>query len=342
MAYCSSDHSNPAYYRFWDGDMSYADKRPKFGIVLNGGGEYEFGFTEFMKRCDHGNIVIINAAETNEDGSYIESSWLYDGVIMEKYRPHSIEHFGIRTKAAAYDAYLIGRVSMADGIVFGSGDQFKYVQRWKNTPLEQAINNHVAIGKPIYGTSAGVAIASEFVYTGENDSISSSQAFRDPYYNPTYKYIEGNFHAFTPLKGYICDTHFAKRDRLGRLLSFIARIVENDSRREIDTFDGQDWHNTFGLGVDEDGAVIINQDGSATMEGNGAFIIVPKEKKDLNCRPNEDLIASTFNYYKLVPGKNFNVIKRRGTYKFKKEIEVYKGVIYYKSVGKWKEMTKRY
>ncbi len=342
MAYNFSDHSNTGYLRFWDGDLSYAEKRPRYGIVLNGGGDYRFGFAEFMKRCDHGNIVIINAAETNIDGSYIESSWLYDGFIMVDEKLHSLEHFGIKTKEAAFDAYLIGRVCMSDGIIFGSGDQFKYLQRWKNTPLEQAINNHVAIGKPIYGTSAGVAIASQFVYTGENDSISSSQAFRDPYYNPTYKYIEGNFHAFTPLKGYICDTHFSERDRLGRLLSFIARIIENDSKKEIDNFEGQNWSNTFGLGVNENGAIIINQDGSTTIEGAGAFVIIPKDKRDLNCKPYEDLIASTFNYIKLTEGKNFNLIKRKGTYKYKKEIEVYKGLIYYKSRGRWTELIKKY
>ena len=46
----------------------------------------------------------------------------------------------------------------ADGIFIAGGDQSNYVRFWKGTPVAEALDPHVRAGKPIGGTSAGLAM----------------------------------------------------------------------------------------------------------------------------------------------------------------------------------------
>ena len=57
---------------------------------------------------------------------------------------------------------------------------------WKGTPVESAINENIRAGKPLGGTSAGLAVEGEFVYSAMGDkpddkNLSSTDVLQNPY-----------------------------------------------------------------------------------------------------------------------------------------------------------------
>jgi cyanophycinase-like exopeptidase len=86
--------------------------------------------------------------------------------------------------------------------------------------------------------------------------VYSDEALEDPYNQ--YMTMERDFLAFPPLEGVITDTHFFERDRMGRLVAFVARPIA----------DG--WSSSMvGLGVEERTALVIDAAGTGTVPGSG-------------------------------------------------------------------------
>ena len=49
-------------------------------------------------------------------------------------------------------------IRQAEVVFIAGGDQGNYLRGWKGTPVQDAINANIAAGKPIGGTSAGLAV----------------------------------------------------------------------------------------------------------------------------------------------------------------------------------------
>ena len=62
------------------------------------------------------------------------------------------------SRRGADDPAVLRVVAAADAIFIAGGDQSRYIRFWKGTALNRALNAHVRAGKPIAGTSAGLAI----------------------------------------------------------------------------------------------------------------------------------------------------------------------------------------
>src|SRR5919106_221540 len=86
-----------------------------------------------------------------------------------------------------------------------------------------AINELAARGVPIAGTSAGTAILSEFIYAAQRKSVTSTEALADPFSRNIT--LDRDFLLLPHMSGLITDQHLIERDRLGRTLTFMARIV---------------------------------------------------------------------------------------------------------------------
>src|SRR5690606_20640071 len=160
---------------------------------------------------------------------------------------------------------LLARLRKADGIFIAGGDQSRYIRYWKGTPVEAALEAHVRAGNPLGGTSAGLAILGEFVYGAmDGASQTSPRALADPLGDGNT--IETGFLDIPALRGVITDTHFRERNRLGRLLAFVAKAETLSGGRPV-----------LGLGVDEDAALAVEADGRtrvfATAPGAGATVV---------------------------------------------------------------------
>ena len=152
------------------------------------------------------------------------------------------------------------------------GDQSRYVNFWKGTPVQDAINQDIAEGKPIGGTSAGLAIQGQFGYgclkdKRDDPDLRSSDVLPDPYHERVT--LVADFLKIPHLEGKITDSHFAKRDRLGRTLVFLARLMQDGLEK-----DPRD------IAIDEKSAFLVEGDGRGSVVGpeKGVYFIRPTQQ----------------------------------------------------------------
>ncbi len=228
------------------------------GLLLLGGGDRDHDAMKwFFSKAGNGHIVILRASLAGQIG---EEFYNEIGGIQ------SAETFVFHDRAPASDPRILERLRKADGIFIAGGDQHRYVRFWKGTPVATILDAHVAAGKPLAGTSAGLAILGEKVYSASDGGLTSAQAMADPF--SASKNIESDFLHIALLKGILTDTHFKERDRLGRLMAYVAKeqAAFPDAAPSL-----------LGLGVDESAALAVEPDGTgrifATAPGGGAWLV---------------------------------------------------------------------
>ena len=228
------------------------------GLLLLGGGDRDHDAMKwFFAKAGNGHIVILRASQAGQIG---EEFYNELGGIQ------SAETFVFHDRAPASDPKILERLRKADGIFIAGGDQHRYVRFWKGTPVAEILDAHVAAGKPLAGTSAGLAILGEKVYSASDGGLTSAEAMADPY--SASKNIESDFLHLALLKGILTDTHFKERDRQGRLMAYLAKEQANLP---------DDAPSLFGLGVDESAALAVEPDGTgriyATAPEGGAWLV---------------------------------------------------------------------
>lgn len=229
------------------------------GLLLMGGGDRNHDAMRwFFAKAGNGHIVILRASYAGEIGKEF---------VKEIGGIASAETFVFHDRAASANPRILAALRRADGIFLAGGDQANYVRYWKGTEIARLLTAHVAAGKPIAGTSAGLAMLGEALYGAmDGGSIKSPEALADPF-GPANT-IERDFLDIALLKGVVTDTHFKERDRLGRLFAFVAKA-------QIGRASGEPA--MIGLGVDESAAVAVEVDGRArvyaTEPDGGAWIV---------------------------------------------------------------------
>lgn len=217
------------------------------GLLMMGGGDRNKDALKwFFQKAGNGHIVVLSASYGQEIGQ----EFFHDigGV-------QSVEIFVMHSRNQSTNRKILDRLKKADGIFIAGGDQSRYVRYWRDTPIAALINDHVASGKPLAGTSAGLAIQGEKLYGAMDDgSLTSSEALAAPF-GPANT-IEGNFLRLPNLQGVITDSHFAERDRLGRLFAFVAKA-------QLDR--PADAPAMLGLGIDESAALAVEPDGTGRI-----------------------------------------------------------------------------
>ena len=108
--------------------------------------------------------------------------------------------------------------------------------------------------------------------------------------------IRDSFLALPPLAGVITDTHFYERDRLGRLVTFVARAIA----------DGQGTP-FVGIGVDEDTAVLLDASGSGSVMGSGYAYVVDGQSAPTVCESGQPLSVSDWPYHIVPAGSSLTL-----------------------------------
>jgi cyanophycinase len=163
------------------------------------------------------------------------------------------------------------------------------------------LNEAIARNIPIAGTSAGLAVQGEFVYSAQGDApdgpdLSSPETLSNPF-NPRVT-IAHQFLDDPLLKDVITDTHFAARNRMGRTLVFMARILQ-DGRA----------HQVRDIAVDERTAVLLEPGGMATVVGAESAYFLQATHKPETCTANSVLTFRGVNVHSLRAGERFNVVR---------------------------------
>jgi cyanophycinase len=265
------DPSQREGYHYYEvGDL--AAPRPAAtqpGLMLVGGGDWPYdAFRWMIGKAGHGRIVILRASGANE----AQDEFFKDiGGIT------AAQTLVFEDRRAASDPQVLEIVRKADGIFIAGGDQSNYVNYWKGTPLNEALNQHVRDGKPLGGTSAGLAIMGAYSYGAmDGGSLVSADALKDPM-GPAVTLVDDFLElSLLPAHQVITDSHFGARDRLGRLVTFVARLSKEKSSAEIK-----------GIGVDEYTALCIDGEGVGkvfTGNGGSAWLVLPQALLELKAK----------------------------------------------------------
>lgn len=136
-------------------------------------------------------------------------------------------------------------INDATGIFLTGGNQMRLSSIIGGTRFEQLVRERNQQGVTVAGTSAGASILSAHMV-----ALGSS--------GPTPKLrMAQMFAGFGLISNVIIDQHFRQRDRIGRLLSLVAGNP-----------------GLLGVGIDEDTAAIINEDGHLRVLGRHSLTIV--------------------------------------------------------------------
>lgn len=260
-ALADDDSKDPGYKYFVEGDPSDVTTPTSPGLLLMGGStDVDSAMRWMISKSGGGDFVIIRAAGTDAYNPYIYTE--LGGV-------NSAETIILTKERAAFNPFVIDKIRKAEALFIAGGDQWNYVHDWKNTPIEDAIQYVAQKGAPVGGTSAGLAILGEFVFSAEHDTVTSTQALKNPY-QPGVA-LARDFLDLPYMQGVITDSHFVARDRMGRLMTFLARLLQ----------DG--WASQArGIGVNERTALVVEADGMATLHGEGpVYFLQTTRRPDL-------------------------------------------------------------
>lgn len=263
-AAAGSGAAKPAFTVYQTGDQKNVATDPTGGVVLMGGGpDVDAAFRWMLGRSRGGDVVVIRASGSDGYNDYLFT--LDDvGSLAD-----SVATFVFFERSAASEASVLQTVGEAEALFIAGGDQAEYVRLWDDTPLEALIEERVRQGMVIGGTSAGAMVLGEHNFTAARGTVSSRQALRDPFDRRVT--VSSGFLALPALEGVIVDTHFAVRNRTGRLLAFLARIAQRDGPP------------ARGVGLDEGTALLIPPNGLATIVGEGRVLFVQGAKKPERC-----------------------------------------------------------
>ncbi|VXC68106.1 cyanophycinase [Massilia sp. 9I] len=266
------------YQHFVVGDGSNVNlPKPAYpSLVLMGGGpDVDAAFQWMIQKSGGGNFVVIRATGTDAYNPYI---YAMGGV-------RSVETLIIPSRTAASDPFVLERVRNAEAVFIAGGDQSDYMRFWKGTPLDDTLQELANRKIPIGGTSAGLAVLGQFIYTGENQSVTSPEALADPY-NKNLT-LGRDFLTLPTMGRVITDSHLDTRDRIGRLVAFLGRIVK----------DG--WSGTArGLGVDVETALLV-ENGQARRVGLGSVYFLQTVGLPQVCAPKTPLTYRSLGVQRL-------------------------------------------
>ena len=294
-----------AYDDFVLGSTTDVAPTTRGGLQLEGGGtDQPEAFRWLIDHAGGGDIVVIRASGTDA----------YNPFIAKLGQTNSVETIVFHDRSAASDPEVLNRLKHAEAVFLAGGDQGNYVRYWKDTPVEDTLNALAARGVPIGGTSAGLAVLSQFSFAALNDSITSKDALADPY-SPKVT-IERDFLDMPYLKGVITDTHFVERDRLGRTLVFLARMLQDGLASPARA-----------IAVDSTTAVLVEADGRASVVGKTTAYFMTAAKRATVCQPNTPLSIDDIAVYRVKAGDTFNLKTWTGTGGIAYTLSVDKGVV---------------
>jgi cyanophycinase len=285
-----------SYQYFRVGNKEDLQTKATAGTAMMGGGsDLDEAFRWLCNKGNGGDFLILRATGDDDYNPYV------NGLC----KMNSVATLIIPDRHAAEDPAVAEIIRKAEVVFISGGDQSNYVRGWQDTPVEAAINANLAAGKPIGGTSAGLAVQGEFVYACLKDKphdkdLASTDVLPNPYFERVTLVRE--FLKIPHMENLLTDSHFAKRDRMGRMLGFLARIMQDgwsQSPREV--------------AIDEKSAVLVEADGKATVvgTGKGAYFLRPTEVPEV-CKQDVPLTFRNVSIYRVGSDGNFDLVSWKG------------------------------
>ena len=290
-------HPGTGYHYYSIGDTSDVTTTTRGLIVMQGGGDdVDFNYERMGELGGGGDFVVLRASGSDDYNEYIYRLCACD----------SVETIVFDSREASFDDTVVRKIRNAEALFIAGGDQSNYVRYWKDTPVEDAIHYVAAKPAPIGGTSAGMAILGEYSYSAMTEnSLTSAAAMSDPYHPDLT--LETDFLHLPALAGIITDQHLIERDRIGRTLALMARLLADGVAATVGA-----------IAADRETSLHVDPaTGQATVYATDAhdspFVYFMRAAAGPDvCEPGKPLGIAGVDVYRLAPGGAFDLASWSG------------------------------
>ncbi|MDR2275915.1 MAG: cyanophycinase [Sphingobacterium sp.] len=227
---------------------------PKGSLFVIGGGHKDEHLMEALVQTAQLSstdyIMILPMASTIPEESVLDMTKQLQKVTKNKITSINF------SRSDAGNRGLVDSVRRAKLIYITGGDQNRFMSIVEHTALFDAIHSAYQQGACIAGTSAGAAIMSETMITGNQLKDSIYRSTFDRLANENLETARG----LGLIKSAIIDQHFVKRSRYNRLFTALAEFPEKTC-----------------IGIDEGTAIIVRQN-TVKVVGESQVIVAKKPR----------------------------------------------------------------
>ena len=253
-------------------------------LVIIGGGEKT---TEIMQRIVelaggiNSKIVVIPNASSYPEEAAISTIEQFNNIGYT-----NIDYILFTREEADKDS-LVEKLDGASGIFFSGGDQSYLTRDMLGTKLLAKVFEIYNNGGVIGGTSAGAAVMSEIMITG-NELVNKDSI--DAFISIQRDNIEVKS-GFGLIKSAFIDQHFVKRKRLNRTISVVLEHPD-----------------ILGIGIDESTCIIVNPDDTFEVLGENQVIVFDASNSiEIKTDMNGNLGAKDIKMHVMLNGDKYNL-----------------------------------
>ena len=193
-------------------------------VVVGGGGAGPEIWKRFLELAGGPESLIVFVPTANEDPIGFNFP---EVAALQKYGAKNVHILHTRDRSRADEPKFSEPLTRANGLWFGGGRQWRFVEAYENTLTEKRFHELLARGGVIGGSSAGASIQSEYMPRGH------------PLGN-TVMMAEGYEKGFSFLPGAAVDQHFFARKRTGDMTDLMTAYPQ-----------------FLGIGIDEGTAIVV-------------------------------------------------------------------------------------
>ena len=260
---------------------------PKGYLFIVGGGDWPDGmvsrFVDLAGGFNTGRIVILPMASSVPEESAAE-----EAADFKKFGAGSVETC-ILTREQALKPESAKLLDGAGGVFFSGGDQSRLTGVLLDTPVHKKLLELYEQGCVIGGTSAGAAVMSEVMITG--DEVRKVEAGREFETLQARNIVTTRGFGF--VKQAVIDQHFVTRKRHNRLISLLAEHPE-----------------LTGVAIDESTAILVKPDETFEVIGAKQVIVYDPAGAKFHILPNQNIRFTNLIMHALTDGDEFDLKTR--------------------------------
>ncbi len=261
---------------------------PKGHLFIVGGGDWPDGmmnrFVDLAGRSGTGRIVILPMASSVPEESAAEEAEGFRKLGAKDVVTH------ILTREQALKPESAALLDGAGGVFFSGGDQSRLTAVLLDTPVHRKLLELYDQGAVIGGTSAGAAVMSEVMITG--DEVRKPAAGRE--FETLQAANVVTTRGFGFVRNAVIDQHFVTRRRHNRLISVLAEHPD-----------------LLGVAIDESTAVLVRPDGTFEVVGAKQVVIYDPANAKFRILPNSNIAFTGLVMHALTNGDTFDLNTRK-------------------------------
>lgn len=253
-------------------------------LLMGGGPDVDASFSQRVNpHIDGGDVVVLRTSGTEA----------YNDYLLPLTGADSVETLIVDSRTLANSDYVDWAIRSAEFVFISGGDQSDYLNQWQGTKVQTALQHVYDKNGILGGTSAGNAVQGQHIYDPDGVLGAISDEVVTDFCHETINF-SSNFLDTPLLTGVITDTHFAERDRMGRMATFLAHFGAGNQA----------------IGVDEDTAMFITEDGNGVVDGTGSVYVLATDSSTdfFQTQCNAEVIIDNLLNYKVMQGDTYNVL----------------------------------